>query len=98
MKSIAPEPILRAGNETVSWACIYCRNQSLGATVSAELVNDTMEAIHEIPRMLIDWDQHNLGGVRAHLACFPASHWPGAPDLVEYFNRKLTEFGYEERS
>jgi len=27
--SVAPEPILRAGNETVSWACIFCRNQTL---------------------------------------------------------------------
>jgi hypothetical protein len=51
---IAPEPILRAGNDTISWACIFCRNQSLASTVSTKMINDIMEAIHEVPRMLID--------------------------------------------
>jgi hypothetical protein len=96
--SIAPEPILRAGNDTVSWACIFCRNQSLASTVSAKMVNDVMEAIHEVPRMLVDWDSHNLAEVRMHLASFTASRWPGAPDLVSYFDRKLREFGYEENT
>ena len=96
--SIAPEPILRAGNDTVSWACIFCRNQTLCDGAPAKLINDAMEAIHEVPRMLIDWEQHDLAEVRTHLACFPASRWPGAPDLVSYFDRKLREFGYDENA
>jgi catechol 2,3-dioxygenase-like lactoylglutathione lyase family enzyme len=92
----APEPILRAGNETVSWACIFCRNHSLHAAASVEMINAAMEAIHEIPRMLVSWDQHDLAEIRTHLGCFPVSQWPGAPDLVAYFNRKLIEFGYKE--
>ncbi len=94
--SIAPEPILRAGNDTVSWACIFCRNQSLASTVSAKMINDVMEAIHEVPRMLVDWDRHDLAEVRMHLAGFAASRWPGAPDLVSYFDMRLREFGYDE--
>jgi len=94
--SIAPEPILRAGNDTVSWACIFCRNQSLDSTVSVKMVNDVMEAVHEVPRMLVDWEHHDLREVRTHLGCFRASRWPGAPDLVSYFNRKLKEFGYDD--
>ncbi len=94
--SLAPEPILRAGNDTVSWACIFCRNQTLRDGTPTKMINDVMEAIHEVPRMLIDWDRHNLEQLRTHLACFPASRWPGAPDLVSHFNRKLGEFGYDE--
>ena len=93
---IAPEPILRAGNDTVSWACIFCRNQSLGNTVSAKMVNDVMDAIHEVPRMLVDWERHDLAELRLHLSGFQASRWPGAPDLVSYFDRKLKEFGYDD--
>ena len=95
--SIAPEPILRAGNNTVSWACVFCRNQTLREGTSVKMINDAMEAIHEVPRMLIDWEHHNLAEVRTHFACFPAFRWPGAPDLVSYFNEKLREFGYDEK-
>ena len=59
------------------------------------MINDAMEAIHEVPRMLIDWEHHDLAEVRTHLACFPAFRWPGAPDLVSYFDQRLKEFGHE---
>jgi hypothetical protein len=71
--SIAPEPILRAGSDTVAWACIFCRNQTLRDGAPTKMINDTMEAIHEVPRMLVDWDRHDLAEVRMHLATFPAS-------------------------
>ena len=96
--SIAPEPILRAANDTVSWACIFCRNQTLRADVSSKMINEVMEAIHEVPRMVIDWKRHDLTEVRLHFGGFPASHWPGAPDLAAYFDQKLKEFGYDEHS
>lgn len=96
--SIAPEPILRAGNDRVSWACIFCRNQTLREGAPTKVLNEVMEAIHEVPRMLIDWDRHNLAEVRMHLACFRASRWPSAPNLVLYFDQKLREFGYEQPS
>jgi hypothetical protein len=94
--NIAPEPILRAGNDTVSWACIFCRNQTLKEGAPTKMINDAMEAIHEVPRMLVDWERHDLTELRMHLACFPTSRWPGAPDLVSYFNQKLREYGYAE--
>jgi len=61
------------------------------------MINEVMEAIHEIPRMLIDWERHNLADIRLHLSGFSASRWPGAPDLVSHFDKRLKEFGYEER-
>ena len=62
------------------------------------MINDAMEAIHEVPRMLIDWERHDLAEVKMHLAGFPASRWPGAPDLVLYFDQRLREFGYDENA
>ena len=93
--SIAPEPILKAGNDTVSWACIFCRNQTLREGAATKMLNDVMEAIHEVPRMLVDWDHHDLSEVRMHLGCFRAADWPGAPDLVGYFNQQLKQFGWQ---
>ena len=94
--SIAPEPILRAGNDTVSWACIFCRNQTLREGAPAKMLNDVMEAIHEVPRMLVDWDHHSLEELKMHLHCFPADRWPGAPDLVTYFEQKLKDCGEDK--
>jgi hypothetical protein len=59
------------------------------------MINDEMEAIHEVPRMLVDWERHDLAEVRMHLGTFQSSRWPGAPNLVAYFDQKLKEFGYE---
>ena len=64
--SIAPEPILRAGNETVYLACIFCRKQTLQDAAPVKMINGLMEAIHEVPRMLIDWERHNLAELRMH--------------------------------
>jgi hypothetical protein len=90
---IAPEPILRAGNDTISWACIFCRNQSLTEGMSLKMVNEVMEAIHAVPQMLTNWSGHDLAEVRLHLGCFSSSRWPDAPNLVLYFDQKLKEYG-----
>jgi hypothetical protein len=60
------------------------------------MINEVMEAIHEVPRMLIDWTHHDLAELRMHLACFPSSKWPGATDLVRYFDQKLNEYGWHD--
>ena len=93
---MAPEPILRAGNDTVSWACIFCRNQTLRDEVSVKMINEVMEAIHEIPRMMIDWEHHALEDVRIHLGCFNSSSWSGAPDLVAWFDNRLKDYGWQD--
>lgn len=95
---LAPEPILRAGNDTVHWACVFCRNQTLKRDVSVEMINSMMDAIHAIPVMLMNWRPDGLREVRTHLGCFDADRWPGAPDLVLFFDRKLTDYGYDEHN
>ena len=90
--SIAPDHILRAACDTVSWATIFCRNATLHDSVSVKMINEVMEAIHEVPRMVLDWGEHDLNEIRNHLGCFDASRWPDAPDLVQYFDNRLEEF------
>lgn len=88
---IAPDPILRAGLDTVSWACIYARNQSLNENCNVKELNEVMEAIHEVPRMLMSWSDTRLREVRTHLGCFSSTQYLGSPDLVGYFNKRLAE-------
>ena len=88
---IAPEPILRAGLDTVSWACIYARYQSLNEGCNVKEMNEVMEAIHEVPRMLMSWSDTRLREVRTHLGCFSSERYAGSPDLVTYFNTRLAE-------
>ena len=96
--SIAPEPILRAGMDTVAWACVYVRNETVRDGAPTKMINDAMEAIHSVPKMLIDWRFDTLREIRMHLACFPASRWPGAPDLVAFFEHRLSHYGYDENA
>ena len=93
---IAPEPILRAALDTVSWACIYARNQSLRDSCNVKELNELMEAIHEVPRMLMTWSDDRLREVRIHLGCFDSKRHLGSPDLVAYFETRLAENGGEQ--
>jgi hypothetical protein len=92
--SIAPEPILRAALDTVGWACIFIRNQTIREGASTKMINDTMEAIHAVPQMLTHWRSDTLQEMRIHFGCFQASRWQGAPDLVAFFEQRLKDYGY----
>ncbi len=96
--SIAPEPILRAGMDTVGWACIFVRNQTIRDGAPTKMVNDAMEAIHAVPQMLTNWRPDTLRDIRIHFGCFPASRWSGAPDLVAFFEQRLRDYGYDENA
>ncbi len=89
---LAPEPILKAANETVYWACVFCRNQTIKDGASTKMINDVMEAIHDIPQKVIHWNESDLDGletIRIHLGCFDSSKWERSPNLLNYFNQKL---------
>lgn len=96
--SLAPDPIVRAACDTVHWACVFCRNATLREGVSREMINEIMEAIHEVPVMILHWDERTLWEIRTHLGCFHADRWPEAPDLERRFNERLKEFGYQEET
>ena len=85
----------RAGNEPDYWGCVFCRNQTLQEGAPIQMLNQAMEAIHEVPRMLVDWQHHDVAEVRTHLGGFQTSRWPGAPDLITYFDQRLKEYGHK---
>jgi hypothetical protein len=62
------------------------------------MINDVMEAVHEVPRMLVDWARHDVAELRTHLGCSPASRWSEAPNLVSYIEQRSAEYGCEEKN
>jgi len=48
--------------------------------------------------MLTDWRPDTLRDIRIHFGCFPAARWPGAPDLVAFFEQRLRDYGYDENA
>ncbi len=99
----APEPFLSAGLDTVHFALVCCRNWTLDENASVKQVNDLMEAIHEVPRMLMNWQAHSLDELRTHLDCFHVKEWrefmgedaATVPDLVQRFDRRVSEFEHQ---
>ena len=90
---IAPEPILRAANDTVKWGCVYIRNQTLQDGVSVKMINDMMEAIHEIPSIVTNWGEDSESTLRLHLRCFPHQEWESSPNLLSFYEARLREYG-----
>jgi hypothetical protein len=93
---IAPEPILRAGMDTVGWACIFIRNQTIRDGTPIKMINDVMEAVHVVPQMLTHWRPDTLREMRIHFGCFPSSQWPGAPNLLAFFEDRLKNYGCDD--
>lgn len=98
LQEIAPSYVMRAGLDTVSWVCIYGRNKSLNPQCELKEMNDLMEAVHEVPRMLMSWNEGRLREIRIHLGCFHSERFPGSPDFVAYFDRRLEEYKTAEQA
>jgi hypothetical protein len=103
--NIAPEPILKAGLMTLHWATVYARNWTLHPKVPVKMVNDLMEAIHEVPSILMHWsDEHSLDMLNVHLSRFNQERWKqqvdsetfNLPNLVAFFRDRLQEYTGDE--
>jgi hypothetical protein len=97
LQEFAPSYVMRAGLETISWLCIYGRNKSLSSECRIKEINDLMEAVHEVPRMLMSWNEGRLREIRNHFGCFHSELFPGSPDFVAYFDHRLEEYKTEEQ-
>ncbi|MEN6458188.1 MAG: hypothetical protein ABFC63_04605, partial [Thermoguttaceae bacterium] len=76
MMTIAPEPILKAALVTIHWATVFARNWTCRPDVPVKMVNDLMEAIHEVPSILIHWnDENSLDMLIMHLSWFDEKSW-----------------------
>ena len=97
LQDFAPSYVMRAGLETVSSLCIYGRNKSLDPACEIKEINDLMEAVHEVPRMLMSWNDGRMKEIRTHLGCFHSERFPGSPNFVAYFDRRLEEYKTAEQ-
>ncbi len=86
--AIAPETVLRAGLRVTSWGMVWCRKWALEGSASRRQVAELMDALHEVPNMLQDWDGHDVDEIRLHLGCYNAGRW-GGPDLKSMFDAEL---------
>jgi len=98
---IAPEPILKAALTTLHWATVCSRNWTLRSEVPLKMVNDLMEAIHEVPSILMHYKQeHSLDEIILHLSGFDEEFWKqqvdndifSVPNLAAFFRDRLQEF------
>ena|SRR5258706_5247244 len=94
--AIAPAPVLRAASETVHLALVYCRNHALG-DAPPKMVSELMEAIHEVPSILVNWTSFNsVDELRMYFREFGWGRWPDMPNLVADFDDRLKRYGYSD--
>ena len=56
------------------------------------MINELMEAIHDIPQQLTAWAPDGLDTLRLHLRCFDSKKHSEAPNLVLFFEDQLAEY------
>ena len=55
MPQLAPPDVMKGALQVLYVAAYTTRNWTLNETISRKQINDLWEAIHEIPRALVDW-------------------------------------------
>lgn len=93
--ALAPEPVMRAALDVLGHACVFVRNSTLSPDVNVKMINDLMEAIHDIPSQLKTWNNERIDTLRLHLRCFDSKLYPGAPKLCERFEMLLASYNEE---
>ena len=97
--SMAPDPILKATLETLSWAVTTCKNWTYSPGVPVKLINDLMDAIHNLPDFVMNWERHSLAELLTNLSYIDTEGWRErapqfpAPDLVAVFKDRLSYYG-----
>jgi hypothetical protein len=87
---------MRAALDVLGHACVFARNATLASDVSVKMINDLMEAIHDIPFQLKTWDNERIDTLRLHLRCFDSSLYSGAPNFLSRFDMLLA--GYQNEA
>jgi hypothetical protein len=87
-----PQTILNAALFTLYRALVHCRNLTLSPKEDRrQEVDEIMEAIHDVPDFLANWQFHDLKELRLHLNCFDSTTCSGSPNLTKIFDMKLQE-------
>jgi len=87
---------MRAALDILGYACVFVRNATLAPDACIKMINDLMEAIHDVPFQLKTWDDSRLDLLRLHLRCFDYTLYPGAPNFLNRFEMLLASYNEEE--
>ncbi|SIO01352.1 hypothetical protein SAMN05444166_2038 [Singulisphaera sp. GP187] len=91
---LAPEPYLSACLETIREAVLGTRQHCWGRSASPEQIADLMDAIHNIPVLLNNWERCDVEWLRAYLKAYDEKWGEGQSWLCAVFD-KVIEAGQD---
>jgi hypothetical protein len=80
--AVAPEPYLSACMAVLSWASLACRAWGWSGEVTAEHLADLMDAIHNIPDLVQDWERCDVELLRKSYLLAYQQKWAGRGGLA----------------
>ena len=88
--AVAPEPFRTACVEVLHHAACTARGMAWDEKFSTERLRDLMDAVHNIPRLLNDWEHCDVGYLRQRLADYD-KRWAskGWPHLTKIFDENV---------
>jgi hypothetical protein len=79
MNEIAPEKQLRVGLRLLYRATTHCRNLALNAATPHKKIEDLMDAVHQIPEWLAQWERFSEQELLLFLGTYD-DKWSGPED------------------
>ena len=89
--AIAPDPQLRACLRVVYMASIDARMAGWSGDVNAERLADLMDAIHNIPHLIQNWDQCNEDLLKSNLLDYERKWFDAGPCLRTIYEHELSK-------
>lgn len=88
--AVAPEPYLSACMTVVYRALLHARRMGYSGTVDAAHIADLMDAVHNIPDLVQNWDRCDIELIRTYLKAYEEK-WAarGGAALCEIFDQKI---------
>ena len=64
---VAPEPYLSACLQVLRYSILYCRFRAWSSECSADHIADLMDAVHNIPDLIVKWEHCDIDPLRKYL-------------------------------
>lgn len=67
---VAPEPYLSACLQVLRYSILYCRFRAWSNECSADHIADLMDAVHNIPDLIVKWEHCDIDLLRKYLRSY----------------------------
>ncbi len=88
--AIAPEPQLRACLRVIYMASLDARVAGWGGDVNAERLADLMDAIHNIPGLILNWENCDEDLLKSMLLDYEQKWRDEGPSLYTLYEQELS--------